>query len=54
MQRECLTVLIQQAIEMYNDRPKEENDLIYHIAKMNDEERTALILGYELLYKIKE
>lgn len=54
MQRESMKDLIKQAIQMYNDRTKEENDLIYHIAKMDNESKTALILAYEILYKIKD
>ena len=49
-----ITQLIQEAMQMYQDRPKIEADLIYYIATMHDEERTALILAYDLLYKTEE
>lgn len=41
--------LIQEAIEMYLDRDQSERDLIYHVASMSSEDRTALIIAYEML-----
>ncbi len=49
-----LTELIQEAVQMYRDRSKKEADLIYYVAKMHDEDRIALILAYDLLYKSEE
>lgn len=39
--------LIQSATEMLKDRSKQERDLIYAIAKLDDEERAAIILAYQ-------
>lgn len=39
--------LIQKSIEMYLDRDQAERDLIYHVAKMSNEEHLALILAYQ-------
>lgn len=49
-----LSELIQEAVQMYQDRSKQEADLIYYVAKMHDEDRIALILAYELIYKTDE
>ena len=51
MENESVSQLIAEAIQMYRDRPRQESDLIYYIAKMEEKERIALILGYELVYK---
>ena len=36
---------------MLIDRSKEEANLIYHVAKLDDEERAAIILAYQNIYK---
>jgi len=46
-----LSELIQEAMQLYQDRSKQEADLIYYVAKMHDEDRTALIFAYDLLFK---
>ena len=43
--------LIRSAIDMLTDRSKLEQDLIYHISKLGDEERAAVIIAYRLLYE---
>jgi len=50
MEQESLFELIQQATAMLQDRTRVEADLIYYVAKMHDEERTAIILAYQGLY----
>lgn len=47
---ESLLDLIQQAKEMLLDRSKEEQDLIYHIAKFPDDLRTAIVIAYRGIY----
>lgn len=49
--QETLFELIGQAREMLLDRSREEADLIYAVSKMDSEERGAIILAYDLLYK---
>lgn len=49
MARETMQMLIQQAVAMLRDRSKEEAALIYYVAKMDNEERSAIILGYQLM-----
>lgn len=44
---ESLFDLIDQARQMLLDRPEIEQDLIYYVAKLNDEERAAIILAYQ-------
>ena len=39
--------LIKEAKEMYLDREQLERDLIYYVAKLDDEERLALIIAYQ-------
>ena len=51
-QEETLFDLIDQAMQMYLDRSKQERDLIYAIAKLDDDARSALILAYQALYPI--
>lgn len=41
--------LIEEARQMLMDRSKEEADLIYYIAKLDNEERAAIILAYQML-----
>lgn len=41
--------LIKEATEMYLDREQSERDLIFHVAKMSNDERLALILAYQSL-----
>jgi hypothetical protein len=47
---ESLFSLIRQATEMLSDRPRCEADLIYAIAAMPDDLRTAIVLAYRGLY----
>lgn len=42
---------MRDAQEMYLDRPRQQADLIYHIARMDSEERGALVLAYRILYE---
>lgn len=46
--------LISQATQMLLDRPKIEQDLIYFISKLDNEERAAIILAYEYIHINKE
>jgi hypothetical protein len=39
--------LIKEATGMLMDRQEIEQDLIYYICKLTDEERTAIILAYQ-------
>jgi len=50
MKEESFFDLISQATEMLKDRPKQEADLIYHIAKMEEDLRAGIILAYQQLY----
>ena len=52
--QETLFDLVQQAKAMLADRPRIEADLIYYVAKFDSEERAAIILAYDLLYKNPE
>ncbi len=47
MKFDGLFELIGQAKEMLLDRPKPEQDLIYAIAKLEDDLRAAIILAYQ-------
>ncbi len=44
---ESLIDLIKQATAMLTDRSKQEQDLIYAIAKLDNEARAAIIIAYE-------
>lgn len=46
---ESLIDLIEQATEMLLDRPQEERNLIYAIARLDDDLRAAIILAYQNL-----
>ena len=48
--KESFLDLMQQAHYMLMDRSKAECDLIYSIAILDDEARTAIILSYQRLY----
>jgi hypothetical protein len=52
--KESLLDLVEQATQLYRDRAKLEADLIYFVAKLDNEERTALILAYQNLYEREE
>lgn len=43
--------LLREAAEMYMGRPKIEADIIYHVAQLGSEERAAVILAYDMIYK---
>ena len=47
---ESFTQLLDEAREMLLDRSKEEADLIYAIAILDDEARAAIILSYRNIY----
>lgn len=47
MKQESLFDLIQQAHQMLLDRSKQEQELIYHIAKLEPDLRGAIILAYQ-------
>lgn len=53
IQKESLFDLIQQAEQMLLDRSKPEQDLIYHICKMEQELRAAIILAYQGIHNDK-
>lgn len=42
--------LVKEACEMLKDRSKEEADLIYYVAKMEEDLRMAIVLAYQGLY----
>jgi len=48
---ETLTDLIEQAQEMYLDRPRDQADLIRFVASLDCEARAALVLAYDILYR---
>jgi hypothetical protein len=48
--QESLWDLVGEAKQMLLERPKPEQDLIYAIAKLDDQERTGIILAYQGLY----
>lgn len=50
---ESLIDLIKQATDMLQDRHRCEADLIYYIAKLDNETRTAIVLAYQMLYEGK-
>lgn len=43
--------LLRDAHQMLSDRSRQEADLIYYIAKLDNEERSAIILAYQNLFK---
>lgn len=47
---ESFTQLLDEAREMLLDRSKEEADLIYAIAILDDEARVAITLAYRMIY----
>lgn len=49
MMESNLFTLIQEATDMLLDRSKPEQDLIYAIAKMEPDLRTAIVLAYQNL-----
>lgn len=51
--QESLFDLIDQARYMLMDRSKPEQELIYYIAKLDLEERAAIILAYQGLHEQK-
>ena len=48
--KESILDLIEQATLMLQDRSRPEADLIYYIARMDDETRCAIILAYQNLF----
>lgn len=54
LKQESLIELIRQATGMLLDRSKPEQDLIYHIAKLDNECKASIIIAYEFLYVFKE
>lgn len=42
--------LIQEATDMLLDRRKSEQDLIYEVAKLEDDLRSAIILAYQQIH----
>lgn len=46
--------LIKHATQMLNDRPEEEQDLIYYVCKLDQEERSAIILAYKNIKRDQE
>jgi hypothetical protein len=50
MAQESFLTLIRHAQEMLSDRNRCEADLIYHICKLDPDERAAIILGYQMLF----
>lgn len=48
--KETLLDLILQGEQMLLDRSKPEQDLIYFVAKLDCEERAAIVLAYQNLY----
>lgn len=51
---ESMFDLINQAQEMLMDRPIKERELIYHVAKLENDLRGAIIIAYELIMKDNE
>jgi len=51
MKEESFFDLISQAAEMLLDRPKDEANLIYQIAKMEPDLRSAIVIAYQEIYK---
>ncbi len=49
-----LFALIGEATQMLNDRPKVEQDLIYSICTLTDEERSAICFAYKALHEKDE
>jgi len=47
------TELIDEAQEMLLDQSRPVQDLIYFIAKLDNEERAAICLAYRILYEEK-
>ena len=48
---QSFTELIKDAQEMLLDRQRPEADLIYSIAKLDNEARGAIVVAYELLFE---
>lgn len=48
---DSITDLIKEAIQMFQDRSREEADLIYAVAKLSDIEKAALLAAYRLIYE---
>lgn len=48
---ETFTELLRDAQQMLLDRSRPEADLIYYIAKLDDEARSAIVVGYRLLFE---
>lgn len=46
-----LSELIKEAAQMLRDRSQIERDIIYAVCKLDDKERTAIILAYKMLYE---
>lgn len=42
--------LITEASEMLRDRPRDEQDLIYAIAKLEDDLRMAICMAYRMIH----
>lgn len=51
---ESFSDLLDQAIQMLMDRSKQEQDLIYSIAKLDVDLRSAIVMGYRILHENKE
>jgi hypothetical protein len=51
-QQETFFEIISLAIEMLKDRSRQEADLIYHIATLDNESKTSIISTYKLIYKM--
>ena len=50
MKRQDITELIDDAIALFKDQPKEVGDLIYWAITLDDEARHALVLAYRILH----
>lgn len=51
---ESMLDLIREAYDMLKDRSEQEASLIYHVAKLDNEERSAIILAYQNIQQEKE
>ncbi len=54
MKQQSLPELIQDALSLFRDHPRQVGELIHWVATLDDEARTALILAYQWLYKKDE
>ena len=54
MEQESLTDLIKSAVSMYSNIPRYESDIIYSIAEMDNDARTALVLAYKIVFEGKD